>query len=423
MSSNEDILKREKVDLDQIPSDAIAYYTPHSQSRKRIYFSKDTLLLMYHLVRLKYFSRDMIFDQYYILTKKKLSKRVLYSLIGNKTMPITSFSDDYRIMNVKFFYVSKSFTTWLLNIVHEIPEFIELMDVTEYEGSHYSLVTNRISGGKNGIKKINPHDYNARKLCLKIGRELIDRLPDISPRELNITYFFPTNRELISVVPDAVIFVQGERYYLEYDRNTEQHYKLLAKIIGYFEETYYAGDSIFFVFDNIAKPRNNLLHKRVENFISNVNQIKYNDTGLTYFEQAQRNQVSLYALPSVNSISQITEKIIDDIMQDQEQNEEELIQQFKKAKVVPYEIVSVEFAENIDGPFDYLLTYIDDYFEKQKMPLVKMYYGDVSMPSFLETLYQNFKNDYQKCGVIFSKEITQQYYPLPHDDFFTSLYM
>ena len=133
-------------------------------------------------------------------------------------------------------------------------------------------------------------------MCLKIGRELIDRLPDISPRELNITYFFPTNRELISVVPDAVIFVQGERYYLEYDRNTEQHYKLLAKIIGYFEETYYAGDNIFFVFDNIAKPRNNLLHKRVENFISNVNQIKYNDTGLTYFEQAQRNQVSLLCL-------------------------------------------------------------------------------------------------------------------------------
>ena len=66
MSSNEDILKREKIDLEQIPSDAIAYYTPHSQSRKRIYFSKDTLLLMYHLVRLKYFSRDMIFDQYYI---------------------------------------------------------------------------------------------------------------------------------------------------------------------------------------------------------------------------------------------------------------------------------------------------------------------------------------------------------------------
>ena len=95
----------------------------------------------------------MIFDQYYILTKKKLSKRVLYSLIGNKTMPITSFSDDCRIMNVKFFYVSKSFTTWLLDILHEIPEFIELMEVTEYEGSHYSLVTNRIYGGKNGIKK------------------------------------------------------------------------------------------------------------------------------------------------------------------------------------------------------------------------------------------------------------------------------
>ena len=73
---------------DTIPKDAIAYYLPHPNGNKRVFFTKDTLLLMYHLVRLKFFSREMILDQYYILTGKNLGHRTLYSLIGNSRMPI-----------------------------------------------------------------------------------------------------------------------------------------------------------------------------------------------------------------------------------------------------------------------------------------------------------------------------------------------
>lgn len=91
-----------------------------------------------------------------------------------------------------------------------------------------------MSGGKRWHRKIHLHDYHTRRLALKIGRRIVEQCTDLSPRKLNITYFFPFNRKLISLVPDAVIFVRGQRYFIEYDRNTEPHFKLLRKDIGIF---------------------------------------------------------------------------------------------------------------------------------------------------------------------------------------------
>lgn len=409
--------------IEHVPKDAIAYYLPHPNGNKKVFFTKDTLLLMYHLVRLKFFSREMILDQYYILTGKELYNDALYNLIGNSRMPICYFKPSYNIGCTKFMYVPTVFATWLLDIIQEIPELAELAEVTEFKGSHYSLMTNKMRGGTYGIKSINIHDLNTRKLTLKIGRKIVEQSTDFSPRELNITCFFPTNPKLISLVPDAVIFVNGQRYFIEYDRNTEQHYKLLGKIIGYFEEKYYKGDAIFFVFANISEPKDNRLHKRVVNFIDNLYTVPFRDSGFSYYEKAQGNNVTLFALPEINALSQITEVIIHDLTIDDSPENERLLEKCKSDDILPYDVVSAELVEDNDSPFSLILTYIDDYFDEKKMPLIKLNYGDVSNHDYFEKLYERYKDEYTMVGLLFSSEITKQYYQMPHSDFFMELYI
>ena len=414
---------RKEKKIEHVPKDAIAYYLPHPNGNKKVFFTKDTLLLMYHLVRLKFFSREMILDQYYILTGKELYNDALYNLIGNSRMPICYFKPSYNIGCTKFMYVPTVFATWLLDIIQEIPELAELTEVTEFKGSHYSLMTNKMRGGTYGIKSINIHDLNTRKLTLKIGRKIVEQSTDFSPRELNITCFFPTNPKLISLVPDAVIFVNGQRYFIEYDRNTEQHYKLLGKIIGYFEEKYYKGDTIFFVFANISEPKDNRLHKRVVNFIDNLYTVPFRDSGFSYYEKAQGNNVTLFALPEVNALSQITEVIIHDLTLDDSPENERLLEKCKSDDILPYDVVSAELVEDNNSPFSLILTYIDDYFDEKKMPLIKLNYGDVSNHDYFEKLYERYKDEYTMVGLLFSSEITKQYYQMPHSDFFMELYI
>ena len=415
--------RKSKEKTEHIPKDVVAYYLPNPNSEKKIYFTRDTILLMYHLIRLRYFSREMILDQYYILTGKELNNKTLYSFIGNSRMPLSHFEDNYRIGKTKFLYVPKYFADWLLDIIHEIPGLTELTEVTEFRGSHYSLKTNKMIGGKDGIRKIHLHDYHTRKLALKIGRRIVEQCTDLSPRELNITYFFPFNRKLISLVPDAVIFVKGQRYFIEYDRNTEPHFKLFGKILGYFEEKYYRGDTIFFVFDNISEPKDNRLHVRIMNFINNLYTIPFGDSGLFYYDKTQESNVTLFALPEVNALSQITEAIMHDIVIEDSQENKRLLHKCRTEYVLPYDVVSAELVEDPDSPFSLILTYIDDYFDKEKMPLVKLDYGDVSNYDYFEILYERYKDEYAMIGVVFSSEITKQYYTIPHSEFLMALYI
>lgn len=415
--------RKSKEKIEHIPKDVVAYYLPSPNSAKKIYFTRDTILLMYHLIRLRYFSREMILDQYYILTGKELNNRTLYSFIGNSRMPLSHFEDNYRIGKTKFLYVPKYFADWLLDIIHEFPGLIELTKVTEFKGSHYSLETNKMIGGKDGIRKIHLHDYHTRRLALKIGRRIVEQCTDLSPRELNITYFFPFNRKLISLVPDAVIFVRGQRYLIEYDRNTEPHFKLLGKIMGYFQMKYYRGDTIFFVFDNISEPKDNRLHVRIVNFIDNLYTVPFGDSGFSYYEKTQENNVTLFALPEVNALSQITEAIMHDIVIDERQENERLLEKCITERIIPYDIVLVELVKDNDSPFSLFLTYIDDFYDEVKMPLVKLSYGDVSNHDYFEKLYDRYKDEYERVGLVFSSEITKQYYNIPHNDFFMSLYV
>ena len=415
--------RKSKEKIEHIPKDVVAHYLPNPNSEKKIYFTRDTILLMYHLIRLRYFSREMILDQYYILTGKELNNRTLYSFIGNSRMPLSHFEDNYRIGKTKFLYVPKYFADWLLDIIHEFPGLIELTKVTEFKGSHYSLETNKMIGGKDGIRKIHLHDYHTRRLALKIGRRIVEQCTDLSPRELNITYFFPFNRKLISLVPDAVIFVRGQRYLIEYDRNTEPHFKLLGKIMGYFQKKYYQGDTIFFVFDNISEPKDNRLHVRIMNFINNLYTVAVGDSGFSYYEKTQENNVTLFALPEVNALSQITEAIMHDIVIEDSQENERLLRKCRTENVLYYDVVSAELVEDPDSPFSLILTYIDDYFDEEKMPLVKLDYGDVSNYDYFKILYERYKDEYAMIGVVFSSEITKQYYIIPHSEFLMALYI
>ena len=415
--------RKSKEKIEHIPKDVVAYYLPSPNSAKKIYFTRDTFLLMYHLIRLRYFSREMILDQYYILTGKELNNKTLYSFIGNSRMPLSHFEDNYRIGKTKFLYVPKYFADWLLDIIHEIPGLTELTEVTEFRGSHYSLKTNKMIGGKDGIRKIHLHDYHTRRLALKIGRRIVDQCTELSPRELNITYFFPFNRKLISLVPDAVIFVRGQRYLIEYDRNTEPHFKLLGKIMGYFQMKYYRGDTIFFVCDNISEPKDNRLHVRIVNFIDNLYTVPFGDSGFSYYEKTQENNVTLFALPEVNALSQITEAIMHDIVIDERQENERLLEKCITERIIPYDIVLIELVRDNDSPFSLFLTYIDDFYDEVKMPLVKLSYGDVSNHDYFEKLYERYKGEYERVGFVFSSEITKQYYQIPHNDFFMSLYI
>ena len=415
--------RKSKEKIEHIPKDVVAYYLPSPNSAKKIYFTRDTILLMYHLISLRYFSREMILDQYYILTGKELNNRTLYSFIGNSRMPLSHFEDNYRIGKTKFLYVPKYFADWLLDIIHEIPGLTEMANVTEFKGSHYSLKTNKMIGGKDGIRKIHLHDYHTRRLALKIGRRIVEQCTDLSPRELNITYFFPFSRKLISLVPDAVIFVRGQRYLIEYDRNTEPHFKLLGKIMGYFQKKYYRGDTIFFVFDNISDPKDNRLHVRIVNFIDNLYTVPFGDSGFSYYEKTQENNVTLFALPEVNALSQITEAIMHDIVIEDSKENEGLLEKCRTEYVLPYDVVSAELVEEPDSPFSLILTYIDDYFDKEKMPLVKLNYGDVSNPDYFEKLYERYKGEYAMVGLVFSSGITKQYYTIPHSEFLMALYI
>ena len=45
--------RKSKEKTEHIPKNVVAYYLPNPNSKKKIYFTRDTILLMYHLIRLK----------------------------------------------------------------------------------------------------------------------------------------------------------------------------------------------------------------------------------------------------------------------------------------------------------------------------------------------------------------------------------
>ena len=113
----------------------------------------------------------------------------------------------------------------------------------------------------------------------------------------------------------------------------------------------------------------------------------------------------------------------DIVTEDSQENERLMEKLFKNKCIMPYDIVSVELVADNDSPFSLILTYIDDFYDEVKMPLMKLSYGDVSNHDYFEKLYERYKDKYGRVGLVFSSEITKQYYKIPHNDFLMSLYI
>ena len=113
----------------------------------------------------------------------------------------------------------------------------------------------------------------------------------------------------------------------------------------------------------------------------------------------------------------------DIVTEDSQENERLMEKLFKNECIMPYDIVSVELVADNDSPFSLILTYIDDFYDEVKMSFVKLSYGDVSNHDYFEKLYERYKDKYGRVGLVFSSEITKQYYKIPHNDFLMSLYI
>ena len=73
-----------------------------------------------------------------------------------------------------------------------------------------------------------------------------------------------------------------------------------------------------------------------------------------------------------------------DIVLDDSKENESLLDKCRTDYILPYDVVSAELVDDSDSPFSLILTYIDDYFDKEKMPLIKLNYGDVRILTILK---------------------------------------
>ena len=91
------------------------------------------------------------------------------------------------------------------------------------------------------------------------------------------------------MVPDAVVFVNDNPFFIEYDRATERQTILLSKIFGYAEEPAFENSSLFFVFENNRKD-NTQVSKRLMNFLEYVNEVEVE--GVTGHDMLKRKNIS-----------------------------------------------------------------------------------------------------------------------------------
>lgn len=401
------------------PQDSIAYYPISQQKMQYIFFNKKQLLLMYHLLRFSYFDREIIKNIYHSLEPNRiLQSSWLQSCIGNRSYPISIYPE-FKDGRKKIYYLNKKFAKWLLDTLTlpKFSEFYEMAKSTEYDFSLYSIKSNNLYGGK--PRTVNIHDLKTRRLCASIAKEISQRLSGISFESLNIQYSFPTNRKVITLLPDAVIFINGVPFYIEYDRNTELHFQLLSKVIGYFTESYYKNGTVFFVFDELGKPLRNEFHRRVKTFLSKVETTFYQDTNKTYYDMLEENNVTLVANPAEFSVSQIAHHIIKTFY-------EEHIPKLTIDKVsglggLPFEIL--EITENHNSFFHYEVKVMDDSYEESLIPVLEVSYITAGFALQLEQIYQEYNAQYKHVALRFDRAINAQFYPLPHQNFFIPIFI
>lgn len=397
------------------------YILPKSKDGRYIFFNKDQLMFMYHLVRFNYFDRDIAEKIYYTLTRKeKLSSRWFQKLIGNRSYPISIYDKAQikttkKVTSKKIYYVNKKFASWLFEQINEHEDLLDRLLITEYDNSMHSIVANNLFGGKPST--VNYHDYTIRSLVASYAYQIVKQIPDDSTENINIQFSFPVNKQITTLLPDSTIFVYGKAYHFEYDNDTEQQYRLLSKVIRYIENSPFHDTNIYFIFNVVQKKNDLSISKRITTFLKNIETNNYHEQA--FIEHLETEKIGIYGYPEFQSINQVAQSILIDLgIYHYSKPNLDMINNFSG---LPY--LADEIDEVPDGDFfDYYVRCQNDDFELITIPLIHIDYGKVGNDQWIKAIKKKYKDSYEHIGLVYSGQITTQFQMLD-DDFFISLYL
>lgn len=409
--------------------DVIGIYRPSNLENIGFHFDHVRALWFYHLIRFGYFDMETAKNIFSVVSPdKKFPSSWFYSVVGNRNYPLSTYREFFkkevwqecdtskkRNHRRKVYYVNKRFVLWYMSEFEQYSKLRELIKVTEYENSMYSLSVNRLLGGK--PTSIIVHDLNIRLIVSMIANHITQTtLGSVSTEELNLQFAFPVDKLRISVVPDAAIFIKSHVYHLEYDRTNEHHKRLLGKVIGYAEEKYYRGTSVFFIFESHIQRKR--LQTRIQNFMTNIVSFRYREDKLLT-ECLRENQVSVFVSNIFQSVEQISKTIMQEnhLVEHPEITAEYLNSDFRVAD----RVIDVTKSEIPD--FSYMVTLQDDLFDLESIPIVFVPYLEADINIRLEELYQQYKEEYSKIFLAFDKSIKTNVFVPVRNNYFQTIYV
>ena len=394
----------------------VAIYPISKSNHQYIFFSRNRLYLMYHLLRFGYFDRAIIDNIYYTLsTKNSLTKQWLQSLIGGRGHPISEYTD-FKDGKRKIYYINKSFATWLLDEIQKHKDIVKDLLVTEYDGSLHSISTNNLRGGK--PKSVNHHDLVTRRIASDCSRAVVQAttLEIQKPQEqpLNIQFSFPTNRVVSNILPDATLFVNGLPFYIEYDNGTEKQWKLQSKILRYMSNPEFRKAAIFFVF-KVANKR--VISKRITTFLSNIEHSVFD--GNSVLSTINRAGISIYGYPIINATKQIGVSIINSMNLANPQTL--TVGKLNGGSSFPYEVEAVTIP-HLENDFLYFVDVLNEYYESETIPVLSIEYGKAGNETLLREMYDRCHTSYDHIALLFTSSVSEQFQEFDYDGYYIPIY-
>ena len=388
--------KKNKIHYTQ--RDKIASYFVSKKQNISLSFSEEELIIFYHLLRFGYFDKEIVDLIYTAVTRKsKTPNSWFYRLVGKVNHPISACSDA-RSGKRKIYYLNKGFSTWLLTMIKGIDKIRLLTTTTEYDRSVYSIVSNNLLGGK--PQTVNIHDLETRRLVAKILNKLFLKNQDKSVYDLNIQVVFPISRVNLLMVPDAVVFVNDNPFFIEYDRATERQTILLSKIFGYAEEPAFENSSLFFVLEY-------------------VNEVEVE--GVTGHDMLKRKNISLFSQTTTNASDVIVEIIQERMLSNHKDWCDCEDYDFSELQKIDYLVK--EISEPLDDDKFQLSAVVEtDSWELKEYPMIPMAYIKNDLIPHLTSLYEEFSIEYEHMIIVFPKEVLPEKIKLPFDDYFLIVY-
>lgn len=394
----------------------VAIYPISKSNHQYIFFSRNRLYLMYHLLRFGYFDRAIIDNIYYTLsTKTSLTKQWLQSLIGGRGHPISEYTD-FKDGKRKIYYINKSFASWLLDEIQKHKDIVQDLLVTEHDGSLHSISTNNIRGGK--PKSVNHHDLVTRRIASDCSRAVVQAttLEIQKPQEqpLNIQFSFPTNRVVSNILPDATLFVNGVPFYIEYDNGTEKQWKLQSKILRYMSNPEFKNAAIFFVF-KVANKR--VISKRITTFLSNIEHSVFD--GNSVLSTITRAGISIYGYPIINATKQIGVSIVNSM--DLASPQPLTVGKLNGGSSFPYEAEAVTIP-HLENDFLYFVDVLNEYYESETIPVLSIEYGKAGNETLLREIYDRYHSSYDHIALLFTASVSEQFQEFDYGGYYIPIY-